>query len=79
MIGYLEKRFQFYDEQSFVNLKKQYTGKLYLLGKVSTFALSENQEHFSGIIQGVSDDGQLEIEHENGIRKFNHREIVFKR
>ena len=78
MLGYLEKRFQFYDEQTFQNLQKQYNSKLYLLGKVSTFALSENKEHFSGIIQGVTNTGQLEIEDENGLRKFNHREIIFK-
>ena len=78
MLHYLGKRFQFYDEQSFVNLQKQYTSKLYLLDKVSTFALSENDQHFSGIIKGISREGQLMIDSESGIRKFNHREIVFK-
>ena len=79
MIGFLERRFQFYDEQSFANLQKQYVGNLYLLNKVSTFALSENNENFSGIIRGVSKEGQLVIDSEKGIKKFNHREIVFKR
>lgn len=78
MINYLERRFQFYDEQTFENLQKQYTSKLYLVDKVSTFALSENNEHFSGIIKGVSKEGQLMIESEKGLMKFNHREIVFK-
>ena len=79
MIVYLEKRFQFYDEQSILNLKKQYTSKLYLLGSVSTFAQSDNGQNFTGIIKGVSDDGQLIVEDENGERKFNHREIIFKK
>jgi len=78
MISFLEQRFQFYDEQSFQNLQKQYTSKLYLLKKVSTFALSENGQNFSGMIQGVSDTGQLMIELEDGVQKFNHREIIFR-
>lgn len=79
MLSYLEKRFQFYDEQLFQNLKKQYTSKMYLLGTVSTFAQSDSGQNFSGIIRGISDDGQLVVEDENEERKFNHREIIFKK
>ena len=78
MILYLEKRFEHYDQFEFLQLKKQYVDKMYLLNQRETFTLSENGKEFEGEIIGISDEGMLRIKQKERVSEFNFREIRYK-
>ena len=77
MLSYLEKRFYDYDQMNFLELKKHYTEKMYLLNQRRTFTLSENGQNFEGEIVGITDNGMLQIKQKERIRHFNFREIRY--
>ena len=73
------KNLQFYFEKlesrKFSEIKEKYETLLFRKEKPSTFQLLDN-EMFSGIIKGVSEDGKLNVWTENDIIKsFNLKEV----
>lgn len=66
-------RFYFeHDDDS--SIKKRYEQLLFKRGKPSTF-LDQNDEKFTGIITGVSDDGRLAVQTEDSVRLFDLKTI----
>ena len=72
----IENLFINYQSKDFGTVKKQFETKLFRLKKPSTFIV--NGKEFPGIIKGVTDDGLLQIQHENGLAAYDLKEIELK-
>lgn len=57
------------EQRSFSEWKEIYEKHLFRINQVSVFEESKTSTRFSGIIRGISMDGQLLIEKKDGIRK----------
>ena len=56
-------------------IKNDFESVLFGMGVKRYFRTSEKR--FSGIIKGITSEGQLEVEMDNKIKLFNHKEIAF--
>ncbi len=79
LINHLEKRFKDLEQQKYSQIKEAYESKLYKKGVVSLFRTKEFGL-CNGIVKGVNNKGQLEVELEDkGLHRFNLKEIEFLR
>ncbi len=65
------------DQMTKSELLSLYHSKMYLKETLSKFEITETGESLQANIRGVTDHGQLLLENEQGIRKFNFREIRY--
>lgn len=65
------------DQLTKSELLSLYHSKMYLKDVRNNFEIMETGELMNASIRGVSDQGQLLLENESGIRKFNFREIRY--
>ncbi|SDI14607.1 biotin--[acetyl-CoA-carboxylase] ligase [Winogradskyella thalassocola] len=71
----LKVHFDLLESKQFLEIKSEYEDLLFRKNKPSTFRTSKN-DSFSGIIQGVTENGQLQVWTEDGIIKtFDLKEI----
>ena len=66
-------KFRLKDYTSGKDLDKEYLNSLFKKDKMIFF--TKNSQKFNGVIRGVTDSGQLLLEIENRIRKFNLKEM----
>jgi BirA family biotin operon repressor/biotin-[acetyl-CoA-carboxylase] ligase len=79
LMSNLEKRFHELASHNYLQIKEAYESKLYKKGVVSLFR-TKDFGGCNGIVKGVNDKGQLEVELEDrGLQKFNLKEIEFLR
>ncbi|REE08579.1 BirA family biotin operon repressor/biotin-[acetyl-CoA-carboxylase] ligase [Winogradskyella pacifica] len=71
----LKIHFDLLESKQFLEIKTEYESLLFRKNKPSTFRTSKN-DSFSGIIQGVTENGQLQVWTEDGVIKtFDLKEI----
>jgi BirA family biotin operon repressor/biotin-[acetyl-CoA-carboxylase] ligase len=74
----LDKSLTEMEQISYPSLKFSYESQLFGLGVVNTFKRS-NQKSFQGIIRGVSSNGALIIENQEGLKEFfQFKEVSLK-
>lgn len=72
-----EKLISNYESSQFSKVKLEYENFLFRKGKASTFVKTDGTVKFTGIIQGVTNEGKLIIEEEDQlIKKYNLKEIT---
>ena len=76
IIAEIENSFTNYHSKDFNTVKNQFETRLFRLKKPSTFVISG--EEFPGIIKGVTDEGLLQILHENGLKTYSLKEVELK-
>ena len=72
----LEKSYYLVENKDWKTISLDYNKHLFLLNQTSEFI--RNGELIGGIIRGVNDEGQLEIEINQKIHHFKHKEIELK-
>lgn len=58
------------------NMRSDYTSKLYRINEKHNYT-KQNGETFSGVITGISDNGKLQMDTDNGIQEFSFREMSY--
>jgi len=74
---FVEQRFLQLKAQKTAELKAIYTQKLFRYQELSYFQIAESQEVIQAQILGVSPAGKLIVQHENQLREFGIKEILF--
>ena len=75
---YLEVRYLQLKQNQLQKINQDYLRSLYKYQEVASFERIETGEIFTGMIQGISSYGKLQIEHNKGLEEFDLKEITFK-
>jgi len=77
LLNAIQQKFELIFDRDYDSLWSQYESVLYRKDSVYTYENNKG-EQFTGIIRGVSKQGKLVIEHENGLRDmYNFKEVRY--
>ena len=74
LIAHLQSTIHELGADKFTELQRIYKNRMYRINRVSSFELPDGSK-VNGIIRGISNQGELQVELEESVRTFNMKEI----